>query len=360
MKSTTQWVLFAGAWAGLAACAHAVPFAVEGKLAQVNVEPSSLALLPPVNTVLCNGTLIYLTAATEYSTPTGSITTAQLISGTPWPGRASVAPAAPLRQYSKDSAFIGGTCIIEGDDDGSPAGRRASKLFVEPAENVLVGPTTNESGQPFAIMGVPVVLLASKPSDGTPLPAGYVEEPEGRIIATPPVNAANMKIRLDTVPKNDESSAEGYLGDDGKIFYAFAVETTGGTLAEPKDFPTASVQRGDVTFSSATTVKLEVRGGCTFLPTTARPLHLVVQVDRGNAWVNATGGTSATAVATTCAEDPATPGSGTYRYRNDRFAASATPVPGTIPTKVRVAPAVTPAEPLNFSDAFTLNRLGFR
>ncbi|MDB5883882.1 MAG: hypothetical protein JWR74_53 [Polaromonas sp.] len=345
MHSYPKSLLAAMLLSGAGQAAFAVPFAVEGKLSQVNVNPGTLADPTVANTVVCNGTLVQLNGSTRFSSPSGPISAQKMVSNDRFPGRELVPPASPTDVNSKRSAFIGGTCIIDGED--TAAGRVAATMFVEPAENVLVGPTTNNPGEPFAIMGVPVRLLALTPEAGVVLAPEFVAEPGGRIIASPPLNGAGMKIKLNTVPKGDESSAEGYLSDDGKTFYAHVVETSGGELLEPQNYPTASIQRAEASFGN-NSAKLEVRGGCTFLPATPRPLPIVVQVNKLGDWVNANGGANARAVSTTCVEDAATPGFGTYRFRNDNYAIT----PTTRPTRVRVAPSGP--LPLNFSEVFTL------
>jgi hypothetical protein len=348
----------------------AAPFAVEGKLSQMNIDTTTLGVAGAGNHVVCNGTTIYLSPTTVYSTPTGTITADKLISPTPFPGKLLVEPDAPSAPNSQGSAFIGGTCIIEGDEGSTPTSRVATSVFVEMAENVLVGSTTNAPGAPFEIMGVKVVLLAPKPIGTALVPAGSVVEPEERVVAVPVRNGTGMKVDINSVLKGDESSAEGYLGvtDGQKIFYAHTVITTGGTPVDKQNYSEASIFRADMTFSNTTTVKLDIRGGCTFVGATT-PLPMVIQVDRGTVWVNALNGTLNSTVTTTpCTLDPAT-GQGTYRYRNDNFRASATPLPGTLPTKVRafVGPAPTTKDPVtgvipepHYSETFPFNRLGFK
>jgi hypothetical protein len=362
--SISKKAMFSGlVLSGASHLALAAPFAIEGKLSQMNVDVTTLATPGAGNHLICNGSTIYLSPTTVYSTPTGTITPAQLVLPTPFPGKTPVAPDAPSAPNSQASGFIGGTCIIEGDEDSTPTGRVATNVFVEVAENVLVGLTSNSPGTPFEIMGVKVVLLAAKPADGTPLPAGYVEEPGGRVIAVPVTNATGMKVDINTVKKGDESSAEGYLGslpDGSKVFYSHAVVTTGGDPLDAQPYPVASIQRADLTFSNSTTVKLDIRGGCTFVDASTT-LPMVIQVDRGTGWINANGQSSLNATTATCTKDPAT-GQGTYRYRNDTFKASATAVPSTMPTKVRafVGPAPADGTAPHYSENFMLNRLGFK
>jgi hypothetical protein len=276
-------------------------------------------------------------AATVYSTPTGVVPQAKLLSTTPFVG-----DPLPAR-----SGFIGGTCIVEGDD--APAtGRLASTVFVEIRENVMGGPTTSQS--PFSIMGVEIVLLTTQ------------NEPEGRILAGPPVNAQGFEVDLATVPLNDESSAEGYMGADGK-FYAHLVETSGG---EPKVKPTqpeSRISRAQSDTVSATTVKIEVRGSCSWLtpPTgAARTQPVLVNLDNGKGtdgnpiWVNPTTRAVSTASNETnvnCTEDLATPGFGEFRYRLSSYAFTRA-APGLARARVSTTSSATAANP--WSPTFTM------
>ena len=276
----------------------AVPFTIEGPLTAI----SSSGLT-------CNGVQVVTDAATVYSTPTGVVSQAKLLSTTPFPGN-------PLNSPAGQSAFIGGTCIVEGEDLPT-TGRLASTVFVEIRENVLLGPTTSQS--PFSIMGVQIVLLTTQ------------NEPVGRILAGPPVNAQGFEVDLATVPLNDESSAEGYMGSDGK-FYAHAVETSAGDPKVKPTQPESRISRAQSDTVNATTVKLEVRGSCSWLtpPTgAARTQPVLVNLDNGVGtdsnpiWVNPTTRAESTPASNqsnvTCTEDLATPGFGNFRYRLDRY-----------------------------------------
>jgi hypothetical protein len=313
-----------------------VPFTVEGKLTYVDISFIGNSI-DPKSSIKCNGSTIYLSDATVISTPTNIITAPLLISDRVLPGRALIPPAdAPAPSTAQRSVFMGGTCIVEGEDNQMPGGRMASTLFVEPAENVLVGPTTNEPGKPFEILGVRIKLMSPPPNplNGENL-ANYLPDPMGRIVARSPTNANGFKIKLNTVAKGDESSAEGYLSDDRKTFHAFAIETTGGTPIVPPGTPAAAILRADVTFVSATRVKLEVRGGCTAFPQQVAFELLDAAIPPN---------VIATDV-TTCTD-------GTYRYRDDQFATSAArPVPTSVRASVNNGGYVT--------DDIVLERIGF-
>jgi len=271
------------------------------------------------------------------------------------------------------------TCIIEGNTD--TGARLAKDVFVEVAENVLVGPTTNSPGQQFAILGIPVVLVHKNDYKLPPgaVAEGYTIDPEGRIGGGAPVNGFGYPVRLETVPTGDLSSAEGYLlnGPGGPRFYAHAIETTGGEMDRPADAPVdATVQRGNVTSANATTVKLEIRGGCTFAPllnTTGIPRtqRMLVAVDNGTKLNAATGirvplwvdpvtrnvvdeSTPVTVTNATCTEDLAAgSGNGTYRFRVDRYTISRTVAVPSL-GHIRVSPQA------KFDAGVPLERIGFK
>ena len=316
-------VLLAALMAG--SSAFAVPFALEGPLSAIS--PTGLT---------CAGVQVVTNGATVYSTPSGVVPQEKVLSTAAFPGL----PA--------QAGFIGGTCIVEGDD--TPAtGRLASTVFVEVRENVLGGPTTSQT--PFAIMGVEIVLLTPE------------NEPGGRILAGPPVNAAGFEVDLATVPLNDESSAEGYLGTDGK-FYAHLVETSAGDPKVKPTQPESRIARGQSDTVNATTVKIEVRGSCTWLtaPTgVARTQPVLVNLDNGKAtdgspiWVNPTTRSEAVPASNqsnvTCTEDLATPGIGEFRYRLSAYTFTRA-APGLARARVATPSSATAAYP--WSPTFTM------
>lgn len=325
--------------------ALAVPFTVEGRLGAVN--ESSLT---------CNRARIQLAAHTVITTPSGVIDKAALLSVEPFPGRRNVEPADDGNPDTPPppppSAFVGGTCIVSGEDNGST--RVADTVFVEVAENVLVGPVTVTPGVPFEIMGVPIVLLNT--TEGTP---GH--EPGRRILAAEPINDFGYEVDLATVPAGDESSAEGYLGTESGLFYAHAIQTTGGQAKVAPVAPDTRILRGSVSRASATTVKLEVRGGCRFMGApnangTARTQRVNVQVDNGTAgWTNASAPATPEAGNVTCSEDTAAPGYGLFRYQLDRYSGYR-----AVPTKARARVVPSTTYPNTTYDAeFTLDRAGF-
>lgn len=298
-----------------AGSAAAVPFEVEGIATQITKKAEIVSGVPTIGKLVCNGADIYLTNTTVITTPTTTIGIDQLVDPTPFPQRAT--------------AFLNGTCIADGDTNAQ-GNAIAANLYVEPAENVLVGPVTrpNNAG-PLKIMGVRVIRLTNATTNS-------------RIHAPLPTNAYGFEIDINSIPDGDEASAEGYVvpaaGSTPATLYAYAIETTGGTILPDRAASMVAIQRADARVDGAQG-KMEVRGGCMFDPlspavntrnvtievqayNTANPPRLVwfpvPDEDTGNA--------------ATCTRDPGT-NFGVYRLRNDAFT-----LPGGVaPTRVRAS-----------------------
>lgn len=320
MRAPNKYSLVAACLFGLAAGpAFAVPFAVEGITRDIKLEAGPSGT---IGKLTCNGAVLHLTPSSVITTPTTRITPEQLIDPTPFPGRTT--------------AFLNGTCIADGDSTNGVA--LITNLYVEPAENVLVGPVTKLGANrtQFGIMGVRVVRLTNATT-------------AGRIHAPLPTNAYGFEIDLTTVPDNDESSAEGYLvpGTESTppTLYAYAIETTAGT-ARPAP-SNVTIQRADVANDAQRQqAKIEVRGGCMFpasTPGTTRQVVIEIQ-DRNPAtgalnWIRVSD--SRTGGAVSCVQDPAAPGFGVFRLRNDAFRIPSNAAPARVRASI---PGVLNAE----------------
>lgn len=343
-------LLVAAALAASSAPVFAVGFSIEGKLTAFygNIEGTTPATGADVKAVKCNGTLVVLKdgldAKTVYTTPSSAnVPKAAYFSTTALPGYSD----------STEVALKDGTCIIEGNSVGSTF--YADTFFAEPAENVLVGPVTSGPNEQFAIMGVPIVLLTSDTThlqnpDNTTDPNKGVPDPEKRIVASIPVNQFGYPVVLSTVPKDDLSSAEGYLV--GGKFYAFALETTDGSprTAGPNEPPPAlpapTVQRGTLEYRSSTSSRMEIRGGCMIgnattigvagtAPNRTQAIRVVVDstprtTSPVTTWHMPNNASAAepnmvnpipndAGTNATCTEEATTPGSGVYRFRVDNY-----------------------------------------
>lgn len=293
-------------------------FAVEGILESIDTV---------AGTARCNGTLITLnraavgtTPATVITSPTATLGFAQLTDPTPFTNSGF----SPLTGQAR-RGFIGGTCIAEGTEAAN--GRLDTvNLFVEIAENVLVGSTTNAPGQPFAINGVQVVPVTDPRMPAVKPASGYFDQ-QGRPLLNPLTlqprmdvtrNEFGFGVDLASVPARDLSSAEGYLGTDGRL-YAHTIETTGGSLlfAEPR----ASIQRAQCrNEAGGGRDSIEIRGGC-LLPAGVTTANVeVFRHDGGTATRLLNGNAAQNVACTVPAGAPAVTAAGArqglFRYRN--------------------------------------------
>jgi hypothetical protein len=136
------------------------------------------------------GVTVVIPATAPINSPTATLTVAQLADPTPLPGRSS-------------PGFIGGTAIINGTTDGVTS--TADDVFVEPAENVVIGTISHATctnadcsnpGDTLAVLGSPLVRLT-----------------DARIPAGPPGNAFGSAIDLSQGGLLGATvSAEGYFG----------------------------------------------------------------------------------------------------------------------------------------------------
>lgn len=270
--------------------ATAAPFSVEGPVGAIVNSGGGHG------TVRCNNVLVTITPSTTISSPTANLTLDLLADSTPFPN-AGYGPTGTTR-----AGFVGGTCIIDGNDDsGSPV---ADSVFVEIAENVLVGSVTSSPGSTMAILGTSVVPLAD-----TRMPAAI------------PRNQFGFEIDINTVPTGDLAAAEGYLGTDGML-YAHTIETsTGAPLVSD---PRASIQRAECTNENrANRDRVEVRGGCV-LPAGVTARAVLIAGVRPNVTQEQALGQA------NCALDPAFPPFGSYRFRSSTLELSGNVCPAQI------------------------------
>lgn len=181
--------------------------------------------------------------------------------------------AFPARNYGPDpiKGFTGGTVIAEGffNTDVMPNRFEANHLFVEPAENVMIGaltgntiPSGSSSGV-ITVNGVEAVILTDgrlSTNPAMPTTPVYLNEfgfeilPHNGSITPSPIVAP-------AVPLPAPTAVEGYFGNDGKI-YAHLFEYGGpGLLANPM-LPLISIERADVR-DEGTEFSIEVRGHVT-------------------------------------------------------------------------------------------------
>jgi hypothetical protein len=222
---------------------HAQTVEMEGPISQIRA-----------NSVQIMGSTVVINSNTDITTPTGTLTLAELASTV----------KLPLREQN---GFNGGTGIAVGTIVANGT-ITATELFVEPAENVLLGAVTanNQSASPrvFKINGVSVALMPTGPSllpfpedafQGLHLENGY----DARMPGKPLLNTYGFPIDPATIPQGAEASAEGYFARDDNKFVAFLVEVAGGMLIDGQ-VPAISIQRAQCRQRTPTRIELEVRG----------------------------------------------------------------------------------------------------
>ncbi len=149
-------------------------------------------------TITVMGIVIQLPEGTPITTPTATLSMAQLTDSTAFPGRSQ-------------PGFIGGVAIVNG---GSTDGViTATDVFVAPAQNFLVGQVTGN--QPLKVNGVRVQIL-----NDARMPGGVLRN----IYEGFPVAPAS-------VPIGGAATVEGYFGITGTL-HATRVEVEGGTPAK--------------------------------------------------------------------------------------------------------------------------------
>jgi hypothetical protein len=220
-----------------------VPVEVEGSIQSLDADGDGVKMKVNGVVVSIPGGVINGNGGNGVRSPTTKLTKANILNSASFPGR------------SDHPGFLGGMAIVIGTS--SQGGVTASDVFMQPAENVILGAVTaNEPGK-FEVEGVPVVLLA--PVGGTSYPAGLV--PDDRLPGLPMKNNLGLTIKPESVPVYAEAVLEGYLGKDpaGKdTFYAFSIGSVS-NAAEPS--PKVSITRAQCRVRSASEVEWDVRGG---------------------------------------------------------------------------------------------------
>lgn len=291
--------------------AHSMPaFAqsstVEGELREI-VLTSGTVEAPTALRIECNGVKFTLSAATRITSPTANMTLASLNSEVEFPG-------APYLQGSTEvrKGFRGGTCIVTGgltpNADGSMP---ADEVFVEMAENVLVGPRFANG----TIMGVSIWALTDSRMPAAKKSAGLFTSNTGAHPGSTEVirNEFGFGVQASTIPAGDLMSASGYRGRDGNM-YAHTIESSGGVLIDQTVRP--SIQRAQCqNLPGIAKDSLEVRGGCV-LPagTISSTIKLI--------GITATGATQDYGSVVCAQAVPAgggNPGMGAYRFAGSRM-----------------------------------------
>lgn len=249
------------------------------------------------------GTTITVPPTAAITTPSATLTVAQLLDPAPLPGRTQ-------------PGFLASTTITEGSVNPATGVFTTTEVFVEPAENVILGVVTENLAQ-LRVNGIPIVMLT-----------------DPRMPASPVHNDLGFEVNLAAVPVGAPASVNGYYSNDGSgLFYAFALEVAGVQAANPA--LQVSITR---VVADPAARSLEVRGGVSGLPAAGA---VTVQIRAGNRVL----GTVA------AVRDPLLPGTASYRFRGVIPA----PFPASITARVTAAgfPTVPRTRVANSADTPT-------
>lgn len=275
---------------GVHASAQALPASIEGSIsaATSNVDGSvSMTVM---------GMTVTVPVGTVVTSPSATLTFAQLVDVAPLPNRTQ-------------AGFIGGTAIINGNVAANGI-ITATDVFVEPAENVLLGVVTANNAGAISINNVPIVLIN-----------------DARIPAKPVQDVNGIAIIPASVPVGTAASASGYFANG--VFNAFLVEADQGTPvnAAPQVTITRALGR-ERTPNNRRGDEIDIRGSCTTLhaPTATTQTFSVYRID----------GTVQTLLGTgTGIVDPLIPGVATFSFRTTT-APTSNAILGVCPTTVKV------------------------
>ncbi len=167
------------------------------------------------------------TGETKISSPTNAKLTLQsLSSNSPLPGRFD-----PVEPNTTIKGFRLGTTIVQGTWNTAGGYIDATDVFVEPAENIILGQVTAEfSGVEGSftgsINGAQINLLPA---------ANQTTKPGFDIL--PRVGTTGLRhevgIELSKIPTGAQAAAEGYFA--AGVFNAFVVDASNGTALSPTD-----------------------------------------------------------------------------------------------------------------------------
>jgi len=204
--------------------AQTVPASIEGKIGSIVDNGDGTGSM----TVM--GITVTFDSTVPINSPSASLTLADLANPDPLPGRPSYA------------GFEGGTAIVLGNTAGGPV--VATDIFVEPAENVVLGMLTSAANCSLEVQG-----QLGVPDTGLKLM--FLQD--ARIPARPAVDVQGFEIDPCTIPEGTGVAIEGYYDEDG-MFQLFALE------AEAGERVNATVDEVSIQRARCSGGRLDVRG----------------------------------------------------------------------------------------------------
>ena len=165
-------------------------------------------------TLIVAGVTVIADSNTLIRTPTKVLNLTEVVDTTPFPGRS-------------DPGFVNGSAQADGEYDTTVGVLRASRLFLEPAEHVLVGPIANPTDSGAVVNGVNAELTN-----------------DARIPKKPIQNEFGFPIKADTIPNDSLAAAEGYYA--GGSLRAFLISVDAPDALLKSDGPQVSLMRARV------------------------------------------------------------------------------------------------------------------
>ena len=239
-----------------------VPSEIEGRIESVTAtSPTEVTLVVMGMTVKIDTTRVPVV------TPTATLSHAQIVDATPLPNRT-------------EPGFVGGTAIVIGTVDSTGL-ITAEDVFMEPAENVVLGVITSTA--PLTVNGIPVVFLN-----------------DPRMPAVPIKNEFGFVVNFAGVTNQTPVALEGYYS--ASTFNAFLLEVSGfAPLASSAPQVSITRVRGREQEDATQNDRLEIRGAITMGHTLNNTENLTILGVRED---NTTFVLSNTVVATRDLEDP--------------------------------------------------------
>jgi hypothetical protein len=164
----------------------------------------------------------------------------------------------------------GGTGILSGNTTGVP-NTTATDVFLEPAENVLIGKISElpgvEGGTKFRIEGTEIILMPKEAAGSKSFPVDALSQDE----ASPCIpglgikNEFGFELPTSALALGSDAVAEGWFSNNGsKIFYAFLIDGVGTPQENPRSVSITRAQcrqRQTATNPARYTNDWEIRGG---------------------------------------------------------------------------------------------------
>jgi hypothetical protein len=270
---------------------------IEGPIQSVDPTPGQGTLdgssVSWVGQMQVMGVTVRVLTNASINSPTAALTLPQVSAAPPLPGRAQ-------------NGFLGGTAIATGDSAGGIL--YATDVFVEPAENVIVGEATGAADNDVTVNKVRAIALT-----------------DPRIKARPPINGFGFEILPSSIPLNSLLAIEGYFGSDGNLRY-HTLEADGGTLIRAGQ-PEVNVLRAQCRIRGGNRDELEVRGG------THTPANAVVTIQYrspNNTWI------ALTPTVAPVVDNTVTPAQGLYRFNRSNLNFPGTVCPPLVRARITV------------------------